>query len=151
MISSPESPGHLTSVGKCAVEVGSGYCPEQQCLPPSFIYIKNASLGREVVFFLILVFPQIGVGGTLPTYPWSFRIVLFLVFCFVGLKWKSLQGYCERLGHVSCDTLIVSFFIFLFCFFFLSRFHPFLLFLSPPFFCLVFSYLPFPNRELQQL
>lgn len=85
MISSPaaESPGHLTFVGKYTVEVSSGYHLKQVCLPQPFLYIKNASLEGEVVFFLISVSLQIGEEGTFLTYPWSFIIVLLLTFCLL--------------------------------------------------------------------
>lgn len=47
MIASPiaKSPGYLTSVEKYTVKFSSGYNLKQICLPQSFMYIKNASLG----------------------------------------------------------------------------------------------------------
>lgn len=61
MISSPvaKSFGYLTFVEKYTVRVSSGCNLKQICLPQSSMYIKNASLGCEMVFFLISLSLQI--------------------------------------------------------------------------------------------
>ena len=107
MISSPvaESPGHLNFVEKYTVKVSSGCSLKQVCLPQSFTYVKNASPGCKMVFFL-----QTGKWENCPLWNSAFSSIL--------LCWMAVTFFARLLwGTVS-----------------LSHRYPVSLFFSPPYF-----------------
>lgn len=98
MISSPvaKSFGYLTFVEKYTVRVSSGCNLKQICLPQSSMYIKNASLGCEMVFFLISLSLQIRKWENYPPVLWNgtFSGILLCwmeVTFFARLLWRTVS------------------------------------------------------------
>lgn len=152
MISSPvaESPGHLNFVEKYTVKVSSGCSLKQVCLPQSFTYVKNASLGCKMVFFL-----QTGKWENCPLWNSAFSSILLCwmeVTCFARLLWGTVSlshRYPVSLFFIPPYFFFPLKYLIFFSFIFLSLPSSFLLlFLFSPLFSLFFfSSLIFPEGE----
>lgn len=152
MISSPvaESPGHLNFVEKYTVKVSSGCSLKQVCLPQSFTYVKNASLGCKMVFFL-----QTGKWENCPLWNSAFSSILLCwmeVTFFARLLWGTVSlshRYPVSLFFIPPYFFFPLKYLIFFSFIFLSLPSSFLLlFLFSPLFSLFFfSSLIFPEGE----